>query len=132
MIKERWYLHCGCSQHIIGNKSILTNLQVSNQDSVIFNDDARGRIIGMCSLIIPSLSGLKDVLVVEGVTINLISLSHLCEENLLAQFTRDKCIVHNQNHYLVMEGQRTLYNCYLLTSTSLGVNKIQEEHRSRF
>ena len=50
------------------------------------------------------LSRLKDVLLVEGLTVNLVSVSQLCDENLLVQFIRDKCIVHNQNHCLVMEG----------------------------
>ena len=109
-----------------GNKSILTNLQVSNQDSVIFGDDAKGRIIGIGSLIIPGLSGLKDVLLVEGLMVNLISVSQLCDENPLVQFIRDKCIIHNQNHYLVMEGQMTSNNCYLLTGTSLGMNKYKK------
>ena len=52
LIKERWYLDSGCSQHMTGNKSILTNLQVFNQDSVIFGDGAKGRIIATWFLII--------------------------------------------------------------------------------
>ena len=67
MIKEMWYLNSGCSQYMTGNKSILTNLQVSNQDSVIFDDGAKGRIIGTSSSIIPTLYGLKDVFLVEGI-----------------------------------------------------------------
>ena len=86
------------------NKSILINLQVSSLDSEIFGDGARGRIIWIGPLISPGLSGLKDVLLVEGLTVSLISVSQLCDENLFVQFTRDKCIVHNENHYLIMEG----------------------------
>ena len=124
MIKEEWYFDSGCSWHMIGNEHILTNLQPSSQDSVIFGDDASGRVIGTGSLVIPGLSKLKNLLLVEGLTMNLISVSQLCDENLLIQFIRDKCIVHNQNHCLVMEGQRTSDKCYLLTSTSLDMNKI--------
>ena len=75
-----------------GYKSTLKNLQVSIQDSLISSEGARGRIIGTNSLIIPSLSKLKDVLLVEGLMINLISVRQLCDENLLVQFIRDKCI----------------------------------------
>ena len=84
---------------MIGNKSTLTNLQVSIQDSLISGDGARGRIIGTDSLIIPGLSRLKDVLLVEGLTINLISVRQICNENLLVQFIRDKCITKPLSHY---------------------------------
>ena len=79
---EKWYLDSGCSQHMIGNNSMLKNLQVFNQESEIFDDGARGRIIGTSSLIIPDLSRLKNVLLVEGLTVNLISVSQLFDENI--------------------------------------------------
>ena len=65
------------------NKCILTDLQTSRQNSVIFGDDARGKFVGMGFLIIPSLSRLKDVMLVEGLKVNLISISQLCDENLV-------------------------------------------------
>ena len=51
--------------------------------------------MGTGSLIIQGLSKLKNVLVVKGLTINLISVSQLCDENLLVQFTKEKGIVCN-------------------------------------
>ena len=78
-----------------GNEYKLFNLQPSSQDSVIFGDGARGRVIGIGSLVILGLSKLKKLMLIEGLTVNLISVSKLCDENLLVQFTRDKCIVHN-------------------------------------
>ena len=48
-----------------GNNFSLENVQVSSQDSLIFGDGARGRIIRTSSLIIPDLSELKDILLVE-------------------------------------------------------------------
>ena len=47
----------------------------------------------MGSLIILRLSKLKNVLLVEGLTVNLIGVSQLCDEELLVQFTKNKCIV---------------------------------------
>ena len=108
-----------------GHKYILSNLHISSQNSVIFGEAAKGRIIGTCSLIIPGLYRLKDVLLVEGLTVNLVSISQLFDEDLLVQFTKDKCIVHNQNHYRIIEGKRTLDNYYLLTNTSFYMNEIQ-------
>ena len=46
---------------------------------------------------------------------NLIDVSQLCGEDLLVQFTKDKCIVQNKNNFHIMHGERSSDNCYLLT-----------------
>ena len=113
MSEERWYFDSGCSQHMIGNRNILTKLQFSCQDNVIFRDSARGRITGTCTLIFHGLSKLKEVFLVEGLMVNLIIISRLCDENLFVRFTKEKCIVFDQNHYQIMEGKRSSNNCYM-------------------
>ena len=75
-----------------GKQEHLTNLQSSHQDNVIFRDDNKGRIIGTNTLIFPGLSRLKEVLLVEGLTVNLI-IRQLCDESLFVRFIKDKCIV---------------------------------------
>ena len=72
------------------------------------------------------------MLLIEGLTVNLISVSQLCDENLLVQFTKDKFIVHNPNHCRIMEGERTSYNFYLLTNTSPCMNEIQQDQWTLF
>ena len=47
----------------------------------------------MGSLIILGLSKLKNVLLIKGLIVNLIGVSQLCNEDLLVQFTKNKCIV---------------------------------------
>ena len=86
---------------------------------MIFEDDARGKIVGMGALIFRGLSRLKGVLLVEGLTVNLISISQLCDDGLLVRFTKEKYMVFDQNQYQIMEGRRSSSNCYLLTSTNV-------------
>ena len=74
----------------------------------------------MGSLTILGLSKLKNVMLVEGLTVNLIS--QLCDENMFVRFTKDRCILHGQNQCNIMEGNRSSNNCYLLTSTSIFMN----------
>ena len=50
--------------------------------------------MGIGFLKIKGLTKIKNVLLVEGLTINLISVSQLCDEDLLLQLTKDKCIVY--------------------------------------
>ena len=117
MNKERWYFDSGCSQHMIGNRNILTNLQPSRQDNVIFGVDTKGKVVGTGALIFLALSKLKDVLLFEGLTLNLISVSQLCDDGLLVRFTKEKFMAFDQNQYQIMEGKRSSENCYLVTST---------------
>ena len=70
------------------------------------------------------------MLLVEELTVNLISLSQLCEEDLLLQVTKDKFIVYNRNHCRIMEGERTSDNYYLLTITNPYMHEIQLEQES--
>ena len=60
---------------------------------------------------------LKNVLLVNGLKVNLISISQLCDENLLVQFTKESCSVNNCFNSCVMKGKRSSNNCYLLTSS---------------
>ena len=82
------------------------------------------RVLGSGSLKILGLRKLKNVLLVEELTVNLISMSQLCDEDQLLQFTKDKCIVYNQNHGRIMEGDKTSENFYLQTSASLYMHEI--------
>ena len=83
--------------------------------------------MGMSSLIILRLFELKNVLYVKGPTVNLISVSQLCDEDLYVQFTKDKYIVLNQNQCQIMEGERFSNNFYPLTSTSTYMNVLQKK-----
>ena len=58
------------------NNCFLTNLQPTNQDWVNFKDGGKGRVMGISFFIIPRLSRLKNALLIEGLTINLISVNH--------------------------------------------------------
>ena len=90
MIKEEWYFNTGCSWHMMGSEHILTDLRPFCQGSVIFGDGARGRVIRMGSLVLLALSKLKNALLVEGLTVNLVNVSQLCDEGLIVQFTKVK------------------------------------------
>ena len=95
-----------------------------------FGDSGKGRIMGSVSFKIPRLTKLKNVLLVEGLTVNLISVSQLCDEDLLLQFAKDKFLAYNRNHCRIMEGERTLDNFDLLTSNNPCMYKEQLEQET--
>lgn len=74
-IGNSWYIDSGCSRHMTGNKSVLIDLQNSSEESVVFGDGARGKIKGIGKLNIHGMPSLEGVLLVEGLTANMISIS---------------------------------------------------------
>ena len=105
-------------KHMKRNNCFLIDLQPSSQDWVIFVNGGKRRVLGSGSLKILGLTKLKNVMLVKGLAVNLINVSQLCDEDLLLQFKKDKCIVYNRNHYRIMERERSSNNYHLLTIIS--------------
>ena len=108
--EQRWYFDSGLSQHMIGYKCLLTNLQQSNLYYVTFGDGVKGRVLGSSYLNVPGMLKLRVVLLVEGLKANLIIISQLCDQDFFVKFTKDRCIVLYQNQCRIMEGSRSSDN----------------------
>ena len=114
-VEEKFYFDSGSSRHMTGNREFLTNLQPCSFELVTFGDGGKGKVLGSGSLKILGMPKLENVLLVDGLKVNLISISQLCDDNLFVQFTKGSCLVTNNLNSCVMEGKRSLDNCYLLT-----------------
>ena len=57
-------------------------------------------------------------MLVEGLKANLISISQICDLGLNVHFTREKCHVFDSSMNYVLEGSRSLDNCYTFTLVS--------------
>ncbi|KAH6779529.1 hypothetical protein C2S52_010766 [Perilla frutescens var. hirtella] len=92
-----------------------TNIQKDcSYQSVTFGDSVKGRVLGRGYLNVEGMPNLEDVLLVEGLKANLIGIIQLCDQGLLVHFTRDKCLVKNKKCVLLIDGDRSRDNCYLL------------------
>ncbi|KAK2363199.1 gag-protease polyprotein [Trifolium repens] len=111
---EDWYFDSGCSKHMTGDKKYLKELRPCSKGSVTFGDGAKGRIKGIGKLRDPSLPYLDKVLLVEGLTTNLISISQLCEQGLDVYFSNSECIIADDQK-VVMKGVKTTNKCYKWT-----------------
>ena len=109
-VKQEWYFDSGSSRHMTGNKEFFTNLQPCNLESVRFGDGAKGPVIGSGLLKVPCMLKLENVLLVNRLKVNLISISQLCDQNLFIKFTKDKCSVTDSTNACVMEGKRSSDN----------------------
>ncbi|MCH84114.1 copia-type polyprotein, partial [Trifolium medium] len=111
--KDDWYFDSGYSKHMTGAGGILTKFTPRPTSYVTFGDGAKGAIKGKGKIVSNDLPKLDDVLLVNGLTANLISISQLCDLNLRVNFTKEWCSVTNDNKEVIMKGVRSKDNCYL-------------------
>ena len=71
----RWYLDSSCSKHMTRDKSLFTHLAKVQDGRVIFDDGNSTRIVEKGTIEVPGIPKLNDVLNVEGLKHNLISIS---------------------------------------------------------
>src|ERR1044072_126723 len=95
--KEDWYFDSGCSRHMTGIKYFLTDVKACATSYVTFSDGAKGKIKGIGKLCRAGSPHLDDVLLVDGLTANLISISQLCDQGLEVKFSLEECVVTAEN-----------------------------------
>lgn len=126
---DDWYFDSGCYRRMNGVKSYLSNVKSCVKGHVTFGDDAKGTVVGKGQVNVTSLPALDNVLLVEGLTANLISISKLYDEGLTVNFSKDCCTMVSKDVSMMMKGTSSSDNCYLwnapstVPSTSCLVNK---------
>ena len=70
---------------------------VTKQDlsSVTFSDNSKARAVGIGSVSFAGTTQVEQVLLVDGLKHNLLSISQLCDEGNIVTFEHDKCIIKN-------------------------------------
>ncbi|MCH79544.1 gag-protease polyprotein [Trifolium medium] len=110
--REIWYFDSGCSKHMTGVENYIENLKSYATSFVTFGDGAKGEIKGIGRLSTNGVPKLDNVLLVKGITTNLISISQLCDQGMKVNFTKSECLVTNDEGDLIMKGVRSRDNCY--------------------
>ena len=79
----------GCTNHMIGEKDMFTSFQPSHDQSgnIVFDDNGKGEIIGLGIIAISNGNSISNVLLVNSLRYNLLSVSQLCEMGYNCLFT---------------------------------------------
>ena len=84
--KDLWYLDSGCSRHMIGDKSKFTKLELKEKGFVTYGDNNKGRILGSGFISNGASFNIHNVVLVEGLKHNLLSISQLCDKGFKVVF----------------------------------------------
>lgn len=101
----------------------------------MLGDRNKDIIYGKYSISVIGILDPKNVLFVDGLEVNLISISQLCDEPCLVKFINKECTVYDSTRNVVFKGIRLEDNCYCVggflylvcNKTSLSVKEIQHK-----
>ena len=113
-----WYLDNGCSRHMTGDKTLFKTLKEQDGDYVTFGNGSHAQVLGKGTIEILKLPLLKDVLYIKRLMANLLSITQICDEDFLVQFSKKGCIIINEEGIQVLEENRTTDNCYGIVPTA--------------
>ena len=111
--KDLWYLDSGCSRHMTRDKTKFAKLELKEEGFVTYGDNNKGRIRGSGVISNGSSFSIKNVLLVEGLKHNLISISQLCDKGFKVMFEPNNCFIYDVCGSIVLIGKR-VNNIYLL------------------
>ncbi|KAG5562829.1 hypothetical protein RHGRI_005526 [Rhododendron griersonianum] len=113
-----WYLDSGCSRHMSGDKSMFISFENYNGGIVTFGDGNTSKVVGKGTIQAPGITRLENVLYVDGLKANLLSISQICDSHHEVRFSKNDCHILDKEGNSVMHGTRTNDNCYGILPSS--------------
>ena len=114
VMHNRWYLDSGCSRHMTGDKSKFCLLTESDGGKVTFGENSKGKIIGSEKAGKNLSSCIDDIMLVEGLAYNLLSISQLCDKGHRVLFDNQACTIYQPNSENVKFTGKRVNNMYMI------------------
>ena len=82
-------LDSGCTNHMTREKDMFTSFLPSGEQSgnIVFGDNGKGEVLGLGKIAISNDNSISNVLLVNSLSYNLLSISQLCEMGYNCLFT---------------------------------------------
>ena len=103
----------GCSRHMTKDKSMFTSLNPKDGGFVIFGDNSKCKIIGIGNVGKESSPIIKNVLLVDGLKYNLLSIRQLCDKENKIIFDKDMCTIESINDDKILFIGQRIKNVYV-------------------
>ncbi|XP_019194891.1 PREDICTED: uncharacterized protein LOC109188716 [Ipomoea nil] len=101
-----WYIDSGCSRHMTGDKSNLSNFKEVDGTKVIFGGESGGKTKGVGDIIKNEII-IREVSYVEGLKFNFLSTSQFCDKGYKVEFSKDKCnVISTENGDIILSTSR--------------------------
>ena len=80
---------------MIRDRSLFIVFKSKKGGKVTFGDRSKSQIKGKGTISLPGLPDITNVLHVEGLRVNLLSISQICNQDFMVLFSKGKCLVLN-------------------------------------
>ena len=107
--ENHWVMDSGCSQHMMGNSRIFSILEEGDHDCdhITLGDNSRNKVIGLGKIAITNDLSIQNILHVEDLCFNLLSVGQLCDLGYQCLFTANDVLVTNvHDNELIFKGFR--------------------------
>src|ERR1044072_9766518 len=119
-LKHRsWYLDSGCSRHMTGRKHMFQSLELKDGGYVGFGGNQKGKVIGSGTISNGSLPSITNVLLVDGLMHNLLSISQLSDKGYDIIFNQKSCKVVSQEDGTILFNGKRKNNIYKIKLSKL-------------
>ena len=78
-----WYLYSGCLRHMTGDHSLFKIFESKKGGNVTFGDGSKSQIKGQGTISLLGLPDITNVLYVEVLRVNLLSISKICDQDFM-------------------------------------------------
>ena len=120
-----WYLDSGCLRHMTRDQSLFKVFKSKKGGNVTFGNGSKSQIKGKRIISLLGLLDIANVLYVEGLRVNLLSISQICDQDFMVLFSKGKCLVMDESRKKLISGVHTLDNCYgLVPNADIVCNSI--------
>ena len=111
----------GCSRHITRERGLFLDLTPEDGGFVTFGDNAKGKGVGIGIVGQPQHNTIRNVLLVDGLKHNLLSISQFCYDGYEVIFRQKYCLVVDSDKSSIICA-KTQGNVYITTLTKLMQN----------
>jgi len=112
--ESMWYLDSGCSRHMTGDAKKFSKISYKASGHVTYGDNNRGKILGVGKVTSSSSTVIENVLLVEGLKHNLLSISQLCDKGLKVIFESNHCLICCASSNEVVFVGKIIQNIYMV------------------
>ena len=102
--KNKWYLDSDCSHLMNRDKAKFSTISPKDGGYFIFGDNSKGKIIGEGKVSKSPNPTIDDVLLVNGLKHNLLSISQFCDKNCKVIFEPNKFVIFDDNECALFVG----------------------------
>ena len=110
---------------MIGDKTKFISLTPRNGGHVTYGDNNKGKILGIGNVGNPSSTIIENVLYVEGLRHNLLSISQLCDKAYRIIFNSNCCIIENVCDKQIKFIGHRVGNIYMISLENIPSNNTQ-------